>query len=262
MAETPMRDSGLIADCLLYNDPEDSRRANRRRGRALLISTAFEMALVAALLLWPVLNPGILGARHTFVPVPPYHGGTGQPASHSQPPSSAETHGHIVAIIPSPITQPPRTPSTIAHIDDGAASEQAPSIGNGSANGNEAGDGLDIMGATGQGLSALAPPVKPPNPVPAMVRKSEGVQQGLLDRRIEPTYPQMAILMRLSGTVKLEAIIDKDGSVGHIEVLSGHPLLARAAIEAVRQWHYKPTLLNGQAVAVDTFITVNFILNR
>ncbi len=256
-----MRDSGLIADCLLDNDPENSRSNNRRRSRALLISTAIEIALVTALLLWPILNPGILGARYTFVSVPPYHAGGGQSLSHAQPSAGADAHRHATPLIPSPFTQPPSIPATIAHIDDGAGA-QAPSIGNGSGNGNGLEDGLDITGATGQGLASLAPPVKPPNPVPAIVRKSEGVQQGLLERRIEPTYPQMAILMRLTGTVKLEAIIDKDGSVGHVEVLSGHPILARAAIDAVRQWHYKPTLLNGQAVAVDTFITVNFILNR
>ena len=254
-----MRDSGLIADCLLDNDPENSRGNNCRRSRALLISAAIEIALVAALLLFPILNPGILGARYTFVPVPPYHAGGGQSLSHAQPPAGTPPHHTGVTI--TLWTQPPSIPATIAHIDDGAGA-QAPSIGNGSGNGNGPTDGLDIIGATGQGLAPLAPPVKPPNPVPAMVRKSEGVQQGLLDRRIEPTYPQMAILVRLTGTVKLEAIIDTDGSVSHVEVLSGHPILARAAIEAVRQWHYKPTLLNGQAVAVDTFITVNFILNR
>jgi protein TonB len=257
-----MRESSLIADCLLDHAPEDSRRANRRRGRALLISTAIEITLVAALLIWPILNPEILGARYTFVPVPPYHAGGGSPASHAQPPSNPATHRDRPQVFPTLLLQPPSIPHSIAHVDDSAGGAKLPSIGNGSGNGNGLGDGLDILGATGEGPISLAPPVKPPNPVPAMVRKSEGVQQGLLDRRIEPTYPQMAILTRLTGTVKLEAIIDKDGSVGHVEVLSGHPILARAAIEAVRQWHYKPTLLNGQAVAVDTFITVNFILNR
>jgi periplasmic protein TonB len=258
-----MRESGVIADCLLDNDPEDSRNNSRRRGSALIISTAIEIATVAALLFWPILNPGVLGARFTFVPVPPYHaGGPGSP--HPRRLDIPRPHGDSIDRGSSPpIFMPPRIPDSIAQIDDSAAGAQAPSIGNGSAIDGEPYGDPNIIGATGENPSTIAPPnPKPPNPVPAMLRKSEGVQQGLLDRRIEPSYPQMAILMRLSGTVKLEAIIEPDGSVGHVEVLSGHPILARAAIEAVQRWHYKPTLLNGQAVAVDTFITVNFTLNR
>jgi protein TonB len=75
-------------------------------------------------------------------------------------------------------------------------------------------------------------------------------------------YPPLARQTRISGTVRLHAIIGKDGSVQQLEVLSGHPLLVQAALDAVRQWRYRPTLLNGEPVEVDTTIDVIFSLNQ
>lgn len=77
-------------------------------------------------------------------------------------------------------------------------------------------------------------------------------------RRIEPLYPRPAVLMGLQGEVKLHALIAKDGTIQSLSVTSGHPLLAQAALDAVRQWRYRPYVLNGEAVEVETFITVNF----
>jgi protein TonB len=83
---------------------------------------------------------------------------------------------------------------------------------------------------------------------------------GSLIHRVEPDYPRIAIITRLSGTVVLRATIGTDGEVHGIEVLSGNPILAEAARAAVRQWRYRPTLLDGQPVEVETQITVNFVL--
>jgi protein TonB len=80
--------------------------------------------------------------------------------------------------------------------------------------------------------------------------------------RVQPVYPPLARQTRIQGTVKLHAIIAKDGSVQQLEVLSGHPLLVQAALDAVRQWRYKPTLLNGEPVEVDTTVDVIFSLNQ
>lgn len=84
----------------------------------------------------------------------------------------------------------------------------------------------------------------------------------MLIHRIEPQYPAIAKIARVSGTVELRAIIGRDGSVSSIEVLIGNPLLARAAVEAARQWRYRPTILDGEAVEVETRITVNFVLGQ
>ena len=82
-----------------------------------------------------------------------------------------------------------------------------------------------------------------------------------LINQVQPDYPPIAEQMRLSGTVELRAIIGTDGAIRQIEVVSGNPILARAAVEAVRQWRYGPTRLSGQLVEVETLITVNFVLD-
>ena len=79
--------------------------------------------------------------------------------------------------------------------------------------------------------------------------------------RVEPQYPEMARKMRVAGVVELEGVIGTDGRLRELRVVNGHPLLARAALEAVRQWIYAPTTLNGDPVEVIAPITVTFRLN-
>lgn len=92
------------------------------------------------------------------------------------------------------------------------------------------------------------------------VRVSSGVAQGLLIRQVRPQYPPLARQARIQGTVILQAVIGKDGLVQDLHVVSGHPLLTNAAIDAVKQWLYRPYYLNGEPVTVDTQINVNFTL--
>ncbi|MEW5978069.1 MAG: energy transducer TonB [Acidobacteriota bacterium] len=109
-------------------------------------------------------------------------------------------------------------------------------------------------------------PLPPPIPAAtaATIRITPGgdVRPADLIRHVKPTYPLLAREARIEGRVILEAIIGKDGQVTEVKLLSGHPLLVGAAIEAVRLWRYRPTLLNGQPVEVLTQITVNFTLSR
>jgi protein TonB len=92
------------------------------------------------------------------------------------------------------------------------------------------------------------------------VNISQGVSQGLLIKRVQPTYPSNALSMHIQGAVQLEATIDKEGNIANLTVLKGDPLLARAAKDAVRQWRYKPYYLDGVPVEIQTQITVNFKL--
>ena len=102
----------------------------------------------------------------------------------------------------------------------------------------------------------------PGNPPPSkIIRKSGGVLQGTATRRVEPTYPPLARTARVQGSVILAAIIGKDGSIQNLHVISGHPLLTQAALDAVKQWKYRPYILNGEPVEVDTQVTVNFTLS-
>ncbi|HEV8485966.1 MAG TPA: TonB family protein [Blastocatellia bacterium] len=111
-----------------------------------------------------------------------------------------------------------------------------------------------------------APPQPPPPPPPPAVkvaptRVSSGVQQANLIHQVRPVYPHLAVQTRIQGVVLLEAVISKEGRIESLRVISGHPLLNLAALDAVQQWQYRPTLLNGEPVAVITTITVNFSLS-
>jgi protein TonB len=97
-------------------------------------------------------------------------------------------------------------------------------------------------------------------PVLQTMSVSQGVSQGLLYKKVAPSYPQNALRMHIEGMVELLATISKEGNITHIKVLSGDPQLARAASDAVKQWKYKPYLLNGEPLEIQTQVTVNFKL--
>jgi len=92
------------------------------------------------------------------------------------------------------------------------------------------------------------------------LRRSEGYMEASLIHRVQPLYPLVAKTAGISGIVRLRAIIATNGSVRQLEVLSGNPILAQSATAAVREWRHRPTRLDGNDVEVETFITVNFVL--
>jgi TonB family protein len=96
--------------------------------------------------------------------------------------------------------------------------------------------------------------------VPGRVRVSPGVEQGLVITKVPPQYPPEAKDAHIQGLVLMNVIVDKEGNVANVQLISGHPLLAPAAIDAVKQWKYKPYLLNETPVEVETQVHVNFTL--
>jgi protein TonB len=116
-----------------------------------------------------------------------------------------------------------------------------------------------VIGGVIGGVGAAPPP---PKPAQQRIRQGGQVQAAKLVNKVQPMYPPLARQTRISGTVRLHAIIAKNGSVEQLEVISGHPLLVQAALDAVRQWKYQPTTLNGDNVEVDTTIDVIFSLNQ
>jgi protein TonB len=116
------------------------------------------------------------------------------------------------------------------------------------------------MGGVIGGIISSAPVAVPKVATPQRVRVSQGVTQGLRIRFVQPNYPPLARQARIQGTVILQAEISKTGDIENLQVISGHPMLAPAALDAVKQWKYKPYILNGEPVEVDTQITVNFNL--
>jgi len=122
------------------------------------------------------------------------------------------------------------------------------------------GSGLAVQQSADQGTPAAQEQAPPKPAAPTRVRVSKGVMQGLLVKRVQPKYPEEAREDRIQGTVVLHALISKEGDVIGLWAVSGDPLLVKAAIKVVKQWKYKPYLLNGQAVEVYTEVLVNFTL--
>jgi len=132
---------------------------------------------------------------------------------------------------------------------------------------------VNTNGIAGIGGSTIIPQPPKPQPKPADVKKpepppaapinvSKGAQEAKIIRRIIPAYPSLAKAARVQGVVKLQGVISTEGRIEHLQVISGHPLLVQAAVDAVKQWLYRPTLLNGQPVEVIAPIDVNFILSN
>jgi periplasmic protein TonB len=247
-----MSDLGNLSQCMVDSDAASNKRARSLRGKALVASLSLEAVVIAGVLLWPLVTLGVLSPQLTLTPLPPYHG---EHNSRSAPPHRSEHHPLAPRnATERPLFQPPVIPP---HVVDDAEPEPpgADRYGNLTL---QPGPSAEIPGGSEAGpVIQIARPA--PAGKPRMV--SLGVMDASLIHRVQPDYPPIAKLMRLSGTVVLRAVIGTDGEVRQIEVLSGNPILAEAARAAVRQWRYRPTLLDGQAVEVETQVTVNFVLD-
>jgi len=255
-----MSDLGSLSTCMIDSDQEAIVRARRLRRKALVVSVFLEAVCLAAMLLWPLITPGVLPGIYVVTPVPPYHGGGASRPAQPHPvsnraPRPVPAMNQIAFPTPNARNRAPEHPPTLdAEMDlDGASGPGGPDI--------PGGGGPLIPGAANDGVR-VAPP-HPAEPVRQVRQKvSEGVMEGALLHRIEPQYPEIARAMRLSGVVQLRAIIATNGTVEKLEVLNGNPILARAALAAVSQWRYRPTLLSGVPVEVETYVTVNFVLGQ
>jgi len=122
----------------------------------------------------------------------------------------------------------------------------------------------EVPGGVPAALMSLLPhtfAAVPTGSVPSKILVSSGVAEGRLIYQVEPQYPTLARQARIQGIVVLQAVIGKDGTVQRLHVISGHPMLRQAAIEAVKQWRYKPYFLDGEPFEVDTQVNVNFMLS-
>jgi periplasmic protein TonB len=250
-------DLGALAQCLVESDAEGLARARRLRRKALVISVVLEVALIGVMLLWPLITPGVLPQQYVVTPAPPYHGGGGERANPGRPQHPAASHLIPLFEIYRPIIHPSpmgKQPDSSEQSFDGGPIGP-PGVPGGF------GPGPAIPG--GSEFGPVVPEIpRPAPPKPAAPRPmSEGVMEAALIHRVLPEYPPLARTAHISGVVRLRAIIATDGSVRELSVLSGSPLLVQSALAAVREWRYRPTRLNGEAVEVETLITVNFVLN-
>ena len=235
----------------------DTAIGKTRTPWAMALSCGLQLLLLGLAILFPLLNYYELPATELmgFLVAPP------------PPPPPAPPPIVTRKIIPeqfNPMATPVAIPDRVAIIQDEAPPAASIAGVVGGIGGGAIGGGLGgVIGSIISSTPLVAPPpppVKKKPPPPKRIRVGGAVQKANLIRQVRPVYPPLARQARIQGTVKLTAIIAKNGSIEKLEVLSGHPLLIPSALQAVKQWRYKPTLLNGQPVEVVTQVDVNFTL--
>lgn len=161
---------------------------------------------------------------------------------------------------------PKTIPKTIAMIKEEELPPPSAAVGGvvgGVPGGVPGGTAGGVIGGIISSTPIAAPPPPPPKvETPKRIRVGGQVQQARLVSQPKPVYPPLAKQARIQGTVRLEAVISKTGTIEELRVVSGHPLLVQSALDAVRQWRYQPTFLNNEPVEVATTIDVNFTLSQ
>jgi protein TonB len=244
----------MFEDSLL----ESGGRLTTKRGMTTTISFVLQITLVGILVLIPLLYTEALPKQQlmTFLVAPP-------PPPPPPPPPAAVPQRVVKVVQTDIINGELRTPTKIPKKVEMIKEEESPPpvmSAAGVVGGVPGGVPGGQMGGVIGGIISSTPVAVPKVATPQRVRVSQGVSQGLLIHRVQPMYPPLARQARIQGTVVLQAEISKDGSIENLRLISGHPMLAPSAIEAVKQWRYKPYFLNGEPVAVETQITVNFTL--
>jgi protein TonB len=243
----------MFEDSLL----ESGGRLKTRRGRTTTFAIILEIGLIGLMVLMPLIFTEALPKQQlmTFLVAPP-------PPPPPPPPAAAPVK--IVKQIQTDIVNgalrtPTKIPQKIQMIKEDEAPPQMAATG--VVGGVPGGIPGGQMGGVIGGIISSTPVAVPKVAAPQRVRVSAGVTSGLLVKRIQPNYPPLARQARIQGTVVLHAVISKEGAIENLTLVSGHPMLAPAAIDAVKQWRYKPYLLNGEPVEVDTEVQVNFTLS-
>src|SRR5438270_9695470 len=232
---------------------ESGNRLRTKRGRTTTISFILEAIVIGVLVLIPLLFTEALPKAQLMMAL------VAPPPPPPPPPPPAEVH--VVKKVQTDIINGQlRTPTKIPKKVEIIKEEEAPPPSMGVVGGVPGGvPGGSMNGVIG-GIISNAPMAVPKVAV-QRVRVSQGVTQGMVLHKVQPTYPPLARTARVQGSVVLAAVIGKDGAIQNLHVLSGHPLLQQAALEAVKQWKYRPYILNGEPVEVDTQVTVNFTLS-
>jgi protein TonB len=230
-----------------------------KTGLTVFISTVFQMLLLGIMILIPLIYTEALpkAMLTTFLVAPP-------PPPPPPPPPAAPVQRVVrpmAKLMQSGKLQAPTSiPKQVTMIkEEDTPPDMAVGVVGGVPGGIPGGQSGGVLGGIiGGVVGTNLPP--PPKATPARIRQGGNVQQAKLINMVRPVYPPLAKQARISGTVRLHAIIAKDGTVIQLEVVQGHPLLVQSALDAVRQWRYQPTLLNGEPVEVDTTVDVVFSL--
>ena len=238
---------------------ESGGRLKTKRGATTLVSFILQVALVGVLVILPLVFTEALPKQQlmTFLVAPP-------PPPPPPPPPAATPIKTVKVVQTDIVNGQLRTPTKIPEKVQMIKEEESPPpvmSASGVVGGVPGGVPGGQMGGVIGGIISSTPMAVPKVATPQRVRVSQGVSQGLLVKKVQPAYPPLARQARIQGQVILQAEISKDGTIENLRLISGHPMLAPSAIEAVKQWRYKPYMLNGEPVAVETTVMVNFTLS-
>jgi periplasmic protein TonB len=214
---------------------------------SVAVSAIVQGSILGVLILLPLIYTEALpkGMLNTFLvaPAPP------PPPPPPQP---------VMKVAPKVIDIQKMVAPTVIPKNVAIVKEEAPVVYTNSGEGVNGGTGNVLGGLIGSGPAAPPPP---PPTTPQRIRVGGQVEAASLINKVPPVYPPIAKTAHVSGTVVLRAIIGKDGEIRELQFVSGPPLLMKAAMDAVKEWRYKPTMLNGEAVEVDTTVDVVFSLS-
>lgn len=247
----------MFADSIL-----EFGQQKKRQSFATITSFVFNCLAIGVMLIMPLVFTESLPKAQllTFLMAPP-------PPPPPPPPAAAPVQRVVRQIQTDMLNSGQlRTPTKIPQRVQMIREEEAPppmmatgGVVGGVPGGIPGGQLGGVIGGIVNATSSAAPKFVPVTP--QRVRISQGVTKGLLIQKVEPQYPTLARAARVQGEVLLSALIDSNGQITNLQLISGHPMLVPAAIAAVKQWRYKPYLLNGQPVEVETTITVIFSLS-
>ncbi len=244
------QDLGSLQGCLVEGDPEQRRRERKIRRRALVFSVMLQSAVLLALVLVPLFaKPPRLGTTIT-TPVPPYRRGAA-PTSATPIPERGIRRICIVCFSsrPSNLTPDSRT--------DSSPMDGVP---------QNLGEGVPIPCPEciniGRNAGPQPPRIVESRETPPRIVHQTHIDPAMLVHRVEPVYPTLAKQLGRAGKVELRAVIAADGTIQSLQVVGGDPFFYQSALDAVRQWRYQPTVLNGLPVEIDTFITVIYNMQR
>src|SRR5262245_34476970 len=240
-----------------------------RKSASVFISFILQVVAITVFVIIPLVFTDTLPKTQltSFLVAPP------PPPPPPPPPAAAPVK--VVKVVPRQfdagrLMAPKAIPKEIANIKEEELPpvQGTPGVVGGVPGGVPGGTPGGVLGGIIGSVPTAAPPPPPavkeaPKPVtPKQIRVGGNVQSAKLIRQPKPQYPQLAKQARIQGTVRFNAVIGKDGTIQNLTLVSGHPLLVPSAQEAVRQWVYQPTLLNGEPVEVVTTIDVNFTLSQ
>jgi periplasmic protein TonB len=236
---------------------ESGGKLKTKRGRTSTVAFLIEFMIIGVMVLIPLIFTEALPKGTTlFMLVAP-------PPPPPPPPPAAAVVKVVKQIQTDIVNGELRTPTKIPKKVQMIKEDEAPPpvmASTGVVGGVPGGVPGGSMGGVMGSILSSTPVAVPKIATPQRVRVSSGVQSGLLIRKVPPAYPPLARQARIQGSVLLQAQISKEGNIENLQLISGHPMLAPAAIEAVKQWKYKPYLLNGEPVEVETQVQVNFTL--